>query len=228
MKNISGSEEPLSEYKSDVIKEIDVEDLHYMQDNRQIQLATEGASRERKRATRQYIPRAIMREKCTTRLGWDSTQKPGTQQAYPALKYERKMHNEGWHDRPITLGRLGSPLAFPFRIAKSRQSSRSVHGGSWGPMFRYNLNAIDKERTMETCMTCREKEQNRLATEITSTERNSIGYADVQIKSARNGRRDSLIKSREQDIYNSASKVPKATPCGQSPMGTPNAQDIIL
>ena len=169
-----------------------------------------------------------MREKCTTRLGWDSTQKPGTRQAYPALKYERKKHNEGGHDRPITLGRLGSPLAFPFRIAKSRQSSRSVHGGSWGPMFRYNLNAIDKERTMETCMTCREKEQNRLATEITSTERNSIGYADVQIKSARNGRRDSLIKSREQDIYNSASKVPKATPCGQSPMGTPNAQDIIL
>ena len=74
-------------------------------------------------------------------------------------------------------------------------------------------------------MTCREKEQNRLATEITSTERNSIGYADVQIKSARNGRRDSLIKSREQDTYNSASKVPKATPCGQSPMGTPNAQN---
>ena len=141
MKNISGSEEPLSEYKSDVIKEIDVEDLHYMQDNRQIQLATEGASRERKRATRQYIPRAIMREKCTTRLGC------------PALKYERKMHNEGGHDRPITLGRLGSPLAFPFRIAKSRQSSRSVHGGSWGPMFRYNLNAIDKERAMESCMT---------------------------------------------------------------------------
>ncbi len=35
MKNIDGSEEPLSEYKSDVIKEIDVEDLHYMQDNRQ-------------------------------------------------------------------------------------------------------------------------------------------------------------------------------------------------
>ncbi len=94
LKNIDGSEEPLSEYKSDVIKEIDVEDLHYMQDNRQIQLATEGASRERKRATRQYIPRAIMREKCTTRLGWDSTQKPGTQQAYPALKHERKMHNE--------------------------------------------------------------------------------------------------------------------------------------
>ena len=155
-------------------------------------------------------------------------QKPDTQQAYPALKYERKKHNEGGHDRPITLGRLGSPLAFPFRIAKSRQSSRSVHGGSWGPMFRYNLNAIDKERTMETCMTCREKEQNRLATEITSTEQNSIGYADVQIKSARNGRRDSLIKSREQDTYNSASKVPKATPCGQSPMGTPNAQDIIL
>ena len=153
MKNIDGSEEPLSEYKSDVIKEIDVEDLHYMQDNRQIQLATEGASRERKRATRQYIPRAIMREKCTTRLGWDSTQKPGTRQAYPALKYERKMHNEGGHDRPITLGRLGSPLAFPFRIAKSRQSSRSVHGGSWGPMFRYNLNAIDKERAMESCMT---------------------------------------------------------------------------
>ena len=153
MKNISGSEEPLSEYKSDVIKEIDVEDLHYMQDNRQIQLATEGASRERKRATRQYIPRAIMREKCTTRLGWDSTQKPDKQQAYPALIYERKMHNEGGHDRPITLGRLGSPLAFPFRIAKSRQSSRSVHGGSWGPMFRYNLNAIDKERAMESCMT---------------------------------------------------------------------------
>ena len=180
MKNINGSEEPLSEYKSDVIKEIDVEDLHYMQDNRQIQLATEGASRERKRATRQYIPRAIMREKCTTRLGWDSPQKPDTQQAYPALKYERKVHDEGGHDRPITLGRLGSPLAFPFRIAKSRQSSRSVHGGSWGPMFRYNLNAIDKERAMETCMTCREKEKNRLATEITSTGRNSIGYADVQ------------------------------------------------
>ena len=35
MKNIDGSKEPLSEYKSDVIKEIDVEDLHYMQDNRQ-------------------------------------------------------------------------------------------------------------------------------------------------------------------------------------------------
>ena len=77
MKNISGSEEPLSEYKSDVIKEIDVEDLHYMQDNRQIQLATEGASRERKRATRQYIPRAIMREKCTTRRN-----------------YAREMHNK--------------------------------------------------------------------------------------------------------------------------------------
>ena len=135
---------------------------------------------------------------------------------------------EGMIDRPITLGRLGSTLAFPFRIAKSRQSSRSVHGGSGEPMFRYNSDAIDKERTMETCMTCREKEQNRLATENTSTERNSIGYADVQIKSARNGRRDSLIKSREQDTYNSASKVPKATPCGQSPMGTPNAQDIII
>ena len=51
---------------------------------------------------------------------------------------------------------------------------------------------------METCIICREKEQNRLATEITSTERNSIGYADVQIKSARNGRRESLIKSRER------------------------------
>ena len=294
MKNISGSEEPLSEYKSDVIKEIDVEDLHYMQDNRQIQLATEGASRERKRATRQYIPRAIMREKCTTRLGWDDRPitlgRLGSPLAFPfriaksrqssrsvhggsgepmfgynsdAIDKERTMETcmtcrekeqnrlategasrerkratrqyipraimrEKCTDRPITLGRLGSPLAFPFRIAKSRQSSRSVHGGSWGPMFRYNLNAIDKERTMETCMTCREKEQNRLATEITSTERNSIGYADVQIKSARNGRRDSLIKSREQDIYNSASKVPKATPCGQSPMGTPNAQDIIL
>ena len=100
--------------------------------------------------------------------------------------------------------------------------------GSGEPMFGYNSDAIDKERTMETCMTCRENEQNRLATEITSTERNSIGYADVQIKSARNERRDSLIKSREQDTYNSASKVPKATPCGQSPMGTPNAQDIIL
>ena len=98
-----------------------------------------------------------MREKCTTRLGGDSTQKPGKQQAYPALNYEGKMHNES-----------------------------------------------------------------------KGTGRNSIGYADVQIKSARNGRRDSLIKSREQDTYNSASKIPKATPCGQSPMGTPNAQDIIL
>ena len=26
-------------------------------------------------------------------------------------------------------------------------------------MFRYYLNATDKEKTMETCMTCREKEE---------------------------------------------------------------------
>ena len=32
-------------------------------------------------------------------------------------------------------------------------------GGSEKPMFRYYLNAIDKEKTMETCMTCREKEE---------------------------------------------------------------------
>ena len=42
-----------------------------------------------------------MREKCTTRLGWDSTQKPGTQQAYPALKYERKMHDVGGSEEPM-------------------------------------------------------------------------------------------------------------------------------
>ena len=39
---------------------------------------------------------------------------------------------------------LVSPTAFPFRIAKSRQSSRSMHGGSEEPMFRYYLNAMDK------------------------------------------------------------------------------------
>jgi hypothetical protein len=92
MKNISGSKEPLSEYKSDVIKEIDVENLHYTQDNRQIQLATESASRERKRATRQYIPRAIMREKCTILPG-RTAPRAGQNTAYPALNYERKVHD---------------------------------------------------------------------------------------------------------------------------------------
>ncbi len=61
--------------------------------------------------------------------------------------------------------------------------------GSGEPIFRFNLNAINKEGMMRTCMTCRENRQNK--TEVTSTERKQIGGADVQIESARNGRRGS-------------------------------------
>ena len=43
------------------------------------------------------------------------------------------------------------------------------NGGSGESMFKYYLNAINKERAMETCMTCRGNGQNRLAHEIAST-----------------------------------------------------------
>lgn len=42
-------------------------------------------------------------------------------------------------------------------------------GGSGEPMFRYDPNAINKERMRRTCMTCRGNEQKRLAHEIAST-----------------------------------------------------------
>ena len=67
MKNINGSEEPLFEYKSDVIKEIDVEDLHYMQDNRQ-------------NTTRNW--------RCEQRT------KTGNTPIYPSRNYAREMHNK--------------------------------------------------------------------------------------------------------------------------------------
>ena len=46
---------------------------------------------------------------------------------------------------------LVSPTAFPFRIAKSRH---------------FSMDAMDEERIMRTCMTCRGNGQNRLAHEI--------------------------------------------------------------
>ena len=45
----------------------------------------------------------------------------------------------------------------------------SIHGGSEEPMFRYNLNATNKEMTMGTCITCRGIDKIELAHEIART-----------------------------------------------------------
>ena len=45
------------------------------------------------------------------------------------------------------------------RLADLCARSARCEGGSEKPMFRYYLNAIDKEKTMETCMACRGMEE---------------------------------------------------------------------
>ena len=44
--------------------------------------------------------------------------------------------------------------------------------GSGEPIFRFNLNAINKEGMMRTCMTCRENRQNNLQRKLRAQNEN--------------------------------------------------------
>jgi len=62
--------------------------------------------------------------------------------------------------RPITLGRLGLPDRLPFSDCQVKAILQVDADGSGKPMSEQYSDAINKERTKRTCMTCRMNRQN--------------------------------------------------------------------
>ena len=54
------------------------------------------------------------------------------------------------------------------------------NGGSGESMFKYYLNAINKERAMETCMTCRGNGQNNLRLTAQALNKNRLGIGNAE------------------------------------------------
>ena len=61
------------------------------------------------------------------------------------------------------------PASLPFSDCQVKAILQVDIGGSGEPLSEYYSDAIDKERAMENCITCRDNEQNRLATDGAST-----------------------------------------------------------
>ena len=61
------------------------------------------------------------------------------------------------------------------KVGREMREKLRKFDGSGEPIFRFNLNAINKEGMMRTCMTCRENRQNNLQLKLRAQNENQ-GY----------------------------------------------------
>ena len=126
---------------------------------------------------------------------------------YPVLKNEHEMHDVGrWQYRPFTLGRLGLPDRLPFSDCQVKAILQVDAGGSEEPMFGYDPNATNKAYNGD--LHVMQGEWTKYNSQLKLRAQDEIGSADadVQIQSARNGWRRSLMKSRAQNTKYSGHK----------------------
>ena len=131
---------------------------------------------------------------------------------YPVLKNEHEMHDVGrWQYRPFTLGRLGLPDRLPFSDCQVKAILQVDAGGSEEPMFGYDPNATNKAYNGD--LHVMQGEWTKYNSQLKLRAQDEIGSADadVQIQSARNGWRRSLMKSRAQNTI-----IQRSQGCGRN------------